>query len=451
MKNACSLGIGALLVATLGTLVSACGEGDSGATAVSPEAGAVGTGTLRVLVVDPPRLGPFKNRPPVANALVVIAKPGGAQEEATTGADGKVTFTGIDWASGTASVVAYADGRALSGVSDVSPATFKSLYDGMIPQVTDADVVLAPLLRQPLPSTKLDISITNKAGAGNNVFISATTARVTSLGNAIFESTGSQGTLGVAPDLPFTLVVSESSFTPLAPNLREFDGASVRWARFDQPAPTTPLSLDIGTGGTTLTPATAKVRVVIPGGAQGPLGAGQFGGRVTSVESELIMILGNTVVKKLSADKAAFDLTFSSVVLAGQTPASVYVLFVEGGIESVRLLTRAPQDGETLDNFLLPIDAPATQSLADPIPLAGADPAAVSRLAGTDLAGEPLFLIDAPPGTKTMHLPKLPAVAQALLKSGPGKARLLSLRDVDPTTTFYLRYAVSRPFPLVAP
>jgi hypothetical protein len=73
--------------------------------------------------------------PPIAGATVAFDAPDGTRSEAVSGADGKVTFDGIDWSLGTAAVTAFAPAHALYSAVDLDEAGMAQshLIDGAVP------------------------------------------------------------------------------------------------------------------------------------------------------------------------------------------------------------------------------------------------------------------------------------------------------------------------------
>ncbi|HUT78715.1 MAG TPA: hypothetical protein VM285_13555, partial [Polyangia bacterium] len=71
---------------------------------------------------------------PLEGATVAFDAPGGERTEAVSGADGTVTFEGIDWSLGTAAATAHAEGYVLASVVDVEPSVVGQLFsvDGAV-------------------------------------------------------------------------------------------------------------------------------------------------------------------------------------------------------------------------------------------------------------------------------------------------------------------------------
>jgi hypothetical protein len=449
--------VGACVVAVLCgafALVAGCGsDGSSSETTVRPDdAGQdttppAATGTLSVLVVAPNLLpnSPRKDIP-VAGAVVGLDKPGGEHVESTADASGKVTFTGIDWSSGTASVVGYKEGLSAYGVSDVGPASFKSIPNGPNEGAADVVLYLFPATSQ-LP-VALTVTFQNKAASGNGVVDGATT------GGGSNETKSGFGRISILPGAPYSLVTREYSLGTAA-SAREIASTTVRWAQFDEPAATGPaagVSIDLAAGGVALTPTTTHGRVTIPGGETGPLAGSRLTASATSLESNLGALVGSLTTSTLTADKSSYDIAFETNTFAGQTTISNFVLTRPDQSLSQITLLGALAEGQTIDRFLTPVPiTTSTQSLADPVDLTGAAADTVTRFIVLDAFNGTLLIVDAPPSTKALHLPKLPAAAKAVVKKGASSAAVYSLADNDVATFIYLRAAGSRPLSVTVP
>ena len=85
----------------------ATGAGAAGAAGGAGGAGAGGAGGESVTFIVVESLLGEPTAPPVEGAMVAFDAPGGERVEQSSGADGKVTFTGVDWSKGKAAVSAY--------------------------------------------------------------------------------------------------------------------------------------------------------------------------------------------------------------------------------------------------------------------------------------------------------------------------------------------------------
>jgi hypothetical protein len=88
----------------------------------------------------------------------------------------------------------------------------------------------------------------------------------------------------------------------------------------------------------------------------------------------------------------------------------------------------------------------------DPIDLSAASAGTVSRFYVPDAGNVPVLILDAPPGTTTLHAPTLPAAAKTVLKQNQaGVASVASLIDNDAKNFVYLRVAYSHPLTFSMP
>ncbi len=116
--------------------------GDSPGGAEQGGAGEGGAGGAANLVSLTVELLDSGGRAAVPNTPCALVKPGGERSEATTGADGKVTFTGVDWALGAASVVCVPQ-NAIGYLSFASADAPNGLLTLRAPAVTTAPAAVA--------------------------------------------------------------------------------------------------------------------------------------------------------------------------------------------------------------------------------------------------------------------------------------------------------------------
>jgi hypothetical protein len=375
--------------------------------------------------------------PPAAGAMVAIDLPGGGHREAIAGADGRVTFTDIDWGLGNAGIVAWAPGRIARGVADVSPSTARSIPSSRHPE--DADVVLPLFDGSPLPVV-FTVSAPKKANPQSLVEAWSTTG-------------GFAGTTGQPVEVrqrwgAYSIVAFETVSVERTP--RELLAPILRWARFDGlfPTPDADLALDLVSGGETLEPSRAGVRLVVAGGDDGPLGKMTPSASTTSLESRLLL---GTTVSATMIDQDAFELTMEKVSVDGQTPITTFGFSSPDGGSTWVSRVGVPVDGESVDGFLpIPIPSDVVLALHEPIVLAGTDAQAVSVLSVLDAGLGRLLDVRAPPGTKAMHVPSLPVAARATILGAAQHGSLGRYADHDPSTGLTRRTAFS-PLFLVTP
>ncbi|MEO7110285.1 MAG: hypothetical protein ABI183_07610 [Polyangiaceae bacterium] len=433
------IALGALQGCSSSSNSSAPSSSDAGAA----DSGSTATGTMSVLVIATTDDAPGAPPPSFAaipGAQVSIDMPGGGQQTATSDANGKVTFTGIDWTLGSAGILGTLTGYGAYGIADVNPTNFKS-----IPTVTavqgQADVVLT-LAPVSAALATLTATLQNKADAANYVFASAT------LGGSTADVNTPTATLPIGTTAPYTLITHE--FTNGGTG-RNSVLTGVRWASYSEPqatGATQAVTVDLAGAGTTLTPTTTHTHAVVPGGATGSLNQSYYSTQVFSVESGFHLVLGHAVSSTLTADSSAFDVVNENVSIAGQTPVTQYVLYdASGGAASAVSVDGLPQDNATISNFLTPPSlAVGSVSLSQPIVFTNADPTTISSLIVTTAAStiDALLVVDVPPGVTTIHPPTLPAALTAKITGAKGT--IYSRTDLDAVTDRYARLAVSRPF-----
>lgn len=336
---------------------------------------------------------------PLADAKLAVDLPGGEHRDIGVGPDGRAVISDIDWFQGTASVVAYGvAGRGAYGVVDVSPSNFARLPKP--PGADGADVVLylAPLL----PPNGVTVS-----GLAANALATTDAMLVSGAPCAsVYEGPYSYDVV-CAHDTAFTLVARDEQFTNASGHVTV---KPQRWFKADIPALPKDGVLQVDFDFATATPlntSTANVHIAfgdlktaVPG-----VGANLY---VTSVESKLAMFLGAFVESKPMPSGVDFGVEWVDV--PGQTPLTATIVRGNDGSASGKFRAGVPKDGDSYADFLpLPtLTGPLTLKKA--IDVAGAPPTATVRL---QVAAPGYGLrLDAPPGTTTLHVPRLPAGAK---------------------------------------
>ncbi|MCC6522656.1 MAG: hypothetical protein IT373_08360 [Polyangiaceae bacterium] len=206
------------------------------------------------------------NHPPIAGATVAFDAPGGERTELTTGADGKVTFDGVDWSLGLGSVTAYGDGHAMYSVVGLDAARVASL------RLIDGGVFLAlPTLPGAVDTVTVSGTITGFQDAAHNAVV-----------NVVGSMTGSEwsgassGTFSVMvpSGVPFTLQALEMTQQPLASG-QGYDMPVYQVSHHDFAATSSDVSgavLDLSTS--TLALQTADVSWTTPSRAESRVRAG---------------------------------------------------------------------------------------------------------------------------------------------------------------------------------
>ena len=413
----------------------------SGGIAAGGGGAAPSTSMVTVLVIAPER-GTFPGDP-LAGASVHAELPGRGPVDAVTGPDGRVTFNGVDWSKGTASIAAFLDdSRVIYSASDFGP------NEPWLMGPETGDVFRCPLgLRNSAVATDLlTLGFTDVINPAADVTIWADrsprgAATTVALGYA---------TLDLLPKAPFTLTTWEA--TPQATlSPREVSLVTQRWAAFDEPKPTNPeplINIDIASGGSSLSEATAQAEIVIPGGNDGPFGS-QSRPVVLAfhmTESGALSLPFGIKQAALTSGNTRFELTLAYPA-GGMQPDDFiqqYCLQAGTGEVSCNELVQRPsaETVQVVDLLPPPILAQASIHLGQPVPVEVTGASSQVRLVVYDGA-ETVWLNDAPPGTKAMHVASLPTRAR-FVRGGVKYALLVSLADLDSTVRIYTKLAQSR-------
>ena len=391
--------------------------------------------SLRVLVIAPPP--DFPTFPPAPNAQLSVDLPGGEHRDVTVGIDGRATIEGIDWSLGSASIVAYGlPGRSVHGVMDLTATTAAMLPKPKGLQ-TAADVVLYPQLLTPSASITVSGTVSSPSASMNLTLISGTRC------SSVSEAGGGAYSMSCDPGKPITLIARDEQIT--------VDGSTVkvapnRWFRQDAPAPAGAVleaDIDFATA-TPLTPHKGTVHVKTSAALTKALpGTGSIVG-VTSKESSFVTFLGAFSSRSATATGFDFDMEWNDI--AGETPYTLSVLFGSDGSVSRTLVPGAPAADQTYDDFLAPPSMTGTLALEAPLTVHGDGGAAIIRV----LVTTPTYslVLDAPPGTKILHPPTLPADAKA---KGPLMGSVFFLDKIDPDAFRFLKFARSKSVPATLP
>jgi hypothetical protein len=376
-------------------------------------------------------------------ATVVLDKPGGERVEGTTAADGRVTFADVDWSRGSAALTVFEHDHTMVSVVGLDQARVSAR--GAL-QTRAVDPTAAPrdytffLSRLGTGADRATLSgpLVNKQAAGHFVTLSA------SIDGSSFQSTGSTFSMDVAKQRPFSVIGLEwAPATPSTVSARGIEQQFFRWVRWDQPAlaDDAVATLDLATG-EALAPVRAKGRLMIPKGRTGPLGA-QTKGYVT-VTTEAATQLGGTLRSDVLADGSGFEFQLEHVVVPGATAFTGYVIARDDGALTYLERMGYPNDGEIVDDFLLPPTASAhAQPLFEAITFDNVTERAAPRLVVRDGFGVARWIVDGQPGTSTLQAPALGVAAMRQLGNAD-RARLAWVADYDGATGSYARSAASR-------
>ncbi len=108
------------------------GTGGGGATGGTGGEGGAEVASITFIAVEIEQGGA---KLPLEGATVAFDAPGGQRVEEATGADGRVTFDGVDWSLGQAAATAYLPDRMLSSVVNLDEAVLGQIFliDGAVP------------------------------------------------------------------------------------------------------------------------------------------------------------------------------------------------------------------------------------------------------------------------------------------------------------------------------
>ncbi len=382
-------------------------------------------------------------RAPLPDATVVFDKPGGERVEAKAGADGLVTFTGIDWSLGTAALTCFGPNAVVRSYVALTKAEMLRLTGSApadVPSEPKRDLTVVIGANPPV-FPKLRGTVTN--GSGDEVLLTATSGGTNSARppSAPYE-------LGVGGGVPFSLIGLESSPVDVATvSGRGRELTAVRWTKTDRPALTADATFDLDlAAATALTPTKAKGKVVIPGGTGGVLGGSSRANLiVTTRDSVFAAALG--VTTKADVDAAGdFEAEIELVKLDAVKPVLRTFLELADGARSIADTEGWPSDGFVVDNLLAPpVVVETSRSLTEPFAVDGIQEQADISVSFTSSKGELLWRISAPPGTKSFTPPRL----EGAMKNAVGKpvsGVVVALAGYDRALGSFARLALSRPF-----
>jgi hypothetical protein len=328
------------------------GGADADADGDADGDGDAGTGTLSVLVVS--TAWPSDTETPVAGATVALEAPGGGTNELTTDAAGRVNFTGLDWAAGTASVTAHSTGLGLASRVGVVEA--------------DGEVKLEVFAMAYPPADFVEITgnSLNMISETNDLGVTATVP------SESLSDVGPAWTMHVQPGVAFTVVGLEShQLTPPASHrgiAQFFD----QWTILEHAAVTAATTIDLDFDSTaTPTPTLVNGSFSGPTRSSSPLrndGTGYF--YVTSRGSQFTASLGWPTSIDVNPEWTGYNYDGEYLQVPGVTdPMTVYIIVAGGGARSTVIVEGWPTTGAHDLAFIdLPtVTAPAIFSALHPM------------------------------------------------------------------------------------
>lgn len=178
-----------------------CGPGIDAAIDTGPDAAVLEDVTFVVVTYTGAAMG----YEPIATSMVTFDAPGGERMEATTGADGRVTFEGIDWSLGSGAVSAFRMEHSMRSIVNLDAAHFAQLdrIDGAVV------LLLHPHALPAIETVVVSGTVVGLVDPAHEIFVSvlrgSTGSGWTGPGNSTFPIT-------VPKDEPFTIQVFEFEF-----------------------------------------------------------------------------------------------------------------------------------------------------------------------------------------------------------------------------------------------
>jgi hypothetical protein len=375
------------------------------------------------------------NKTVLEGATVTLDKPGGERVAVTSDAEGKASFTGIDWSLGAAAVCA--DGEDLDGCCEV----------GIIE--ADGEVELAVAMHGLQPDlVELSGTAVNMVAEGNILLMSATAPSAISS-----QATGPSFSLQVPRGVSFDLVGAEFHGT-LAPDqgvAQVFD----RWSVIEVDACKDDTTLDPDLAATEVTPVTVAGSFAIPTREDSPisdLGTGYF--YVFSQEDLYASYTGFPTQLEISEDGDTFEYTGEYIeVDSVPNPVTYYTVFWDS-YASWSVVDGYPADGDHDPG--LP-DAPVLMApgspgdehpFYDPIQFEVFDEGLIPRVY-IACGSTYVWWVSGPAGATEITIPALPDGAADILECSGTISAWLRLIEFDETKFFAQRGVDGGAFTLV--
>jgi hypothetical protein len=345
---------------------------------------------------------------PLEGATVAFDAPGGERTELVSGADGKVTFDGIDWSQGTAAVTAYLQGYTLwSSVNlDESRLAQASLVDDAVPLYLMNTTPTAPETVT-VSGTATGLQDTAHLLVVNAANVEVATTQWAGAGNGTFS-------VSVPSGEPFTLQAVETDADQTLPSGQGYDMPIYQWMYQSFSAVTTDTSgvvLDFQAH--LATTQTADISVATPTRADSPVRTGVGVGLVCPSES--YYCTGWSTHIDISADGNQFDDSLLWTEPAWAETPRTFVRVYDGNSEvSFRSVASWPTPGSigTLPDtaeWITPAGGAGQHPLHEAIEWELFDeevPAVSLRL----LRGQSLvWIVEAGPNATTLTVPEPPS------------------------------------------
>jgi hypothetical protein len=365
----------------------------------------------------------------IAGASAFIELASGDRIGATSDADGKLVFHGVDFSGGPASVTTWAAGHLIATIFGVTPANVAKVplpFPQFAVGGKDMLLLMQPIGGSSAETVKLSGMLTGKLDPTNKVSLSAAGGR------GAFEDSRADYSLTVPKGQPLTLVAME--WKGGAVGITNWSETKLRWLRLDVPAQTADatVNLDLASA-TSLTSTKVAVNLSVPT-------TSVIGGvpmwRVQSIESG-IFFLGSRNVVTRNDDKFSYkaDGEYVASPVASQTSMTYAVFPGFDGESAFVQRPGVPADGETITPLAIPGASPPV-SIGGDVVLSNIDPAAVvvgvsvlnHRGPNDDVDAWQIGSLFGSEKPASIHIPSLPDDALAMLPIKPS-ARVIVAGD----------------------
>lgn len=418
-----------------GSAAGAGGSGGSGGTG----GGAGELSSVTFIVVESVFGDP--TRPPLEGATVAFDAPGSQRVEQITGADGKVTFDGIDWSMGKAAATAYLDGYTLFSAVNLDEARLSGafLIDDALPLFLTDQSPIAPEL------VTFSGTVTGLQDTAHSVVVNvvATTAGSEWMG----PGTGTF-TVSVPRGEPFTIQAVEMNEAEILSSGQGYDMPIYQWMQQSFSATEEDLTgtvLEFSVHA--LATQTVDISIATPERRDSPVRSGLGVGLVCPGNSTYCT--GWSTHLDISADKSRFDDSLLWVEPDwAEAPVTSVRVYDGEDVISFRGAASWPQAGPigTLPDtpgWITPADVSSTHPLHDAIEweLFDADVPEVSlRLLHSPLgeqANQLAWIIEAGPDATGLVVPAPPSpVDESVLLGGSPRGFLFAAWPDFATATF---------------
>jgi hypothetical protein len=387
---------------TVGDLTDAAPGDDAGA-----DVGPIG-GVLVVHVTAWPAWAGLAQGTPAAAAVVALDAPGGARIEQTAGADGSVTFTGLDWSAGTAAVTAYLDDAHVMATR-VGITEADGEIDMPVNALAEPELVAVNVTGLNVPHL-----------ASTFVMVAATVPGIQcqTRGNELVDPSC---TLEVVPGQAFTIVARE--YVPGSCGARCFSAPISAWTTADVPAVTGPAEATVDFAAPAAA-TTVSGSFVMPGRADSPLRS-NTSCMMYTLSALGAGYLGFVTTTRVTADGSTCEYEGQYVTVPGaDDPVTIYWVYpdlsngADSWVEVHGNLAAGPQTLPFLDTpaFVTASGSPLLGPLAWTLFDAGVG----VSLFVTRSDGSIVWRVALPPDTTAVTLPQLPASVNVAPLFGDG-------------------------------